>query len=269
MRTMPRQSSFAEPKSASRAPAGNAGAEEIFRIALVDDDDDFREVAGAELGDYGFSVTDFQDGRSLLDYFAAGNSTDVIILDWKLPSMPGIELLSRLQRQGIAIPAVILTALSGITNEMAALDHGALDFIDKSRGIPVLAKRARLIAAAAKLPLGMPVEETIEQGNLRLRPRLSRAYRRGLDVGLTVTEFNVVRLLAEHVGEPVGYRAIYDCVHRCGFIAGSGQDGYRTNVRSAVKRIRNKFRAIDRDFMEIENFPAFGYRWKDPSPEVS
>jgi len=51
-------------------------------------------------------------------------------------------------------------------------------------------------------------------------------------------------------------------VHSAGFIAGSGEDGYRTNVRSSMKRIRNKFRAIDDAFNEIENFPAFGYRWQ-------
>jgi two-component system response regulator ChvI len=50
-------------------------------------------------------------------------------------------------------------------------------------------------------------------------------------------------------------------VHRTGFIAGSGEDGFRANVRSSVKRIRNKFRSIDADFSEIENFPAFGYSW--------
>lgn len=233
-----------------------------IRVALVDDDDDFREVAGAELGDYGFAVADFQDGPPLLDYFESGHSADVIILDWNLPTFNGIDLLSLLRRQGIRIPVIILTALAGTTYEMAALDRGALDFIDKSRGIPVLAKRARLIAESAKLPPDVPTEETIEQGELRLRLRLSRAYWRGVDVGLTVTEFNIVRRLVEHLGDHVTYRAIYDCVHHSGFIAGSGEDGYRTNVRSSVKRIRNKFRSIDPDFVEIENFPAFGYCWR-------
>jgi two-component system response regulator ChvI len=78
---------------------------------------------------------------------------------------------------------------------------------------------------------------------------------------LTVTEFNIVHLLASRAGEYVTYRAIYDCVHSVGFVAGSGEDGYRTNVRSSIKRIRNKFSAIDDQFGEIGNFPAFGYCW--------
>jgi len=58
-------------------------------------------------------------------------------------------------------------------------------------------------------------------------------------------------------------------LHHVGFIAGSGEHGYRTNVRSSIKRIRNKFRLIDPEFAEIENYPSFGYRWgrpKDPAP---
>ena len=59
----------------------------------------------------------------------------------------------------------------------------------------------------------------------------------------------------------VTYRAVYDCMHHVGFIAGSGENGYRTNVRSSIKRIRNKFRAVDPSFAEIDNYPSFGYRW--------
>jgi len=47
-----------------------------------------------------------------------------------------------------------------------------------------------------------------------------------------------------------------------GFLAGCGDDGYRVNVRSAVKRIRNKFRVHTPGFAEIENHPGLGYRWR-------
>ena len=254
----------AGPVSAAWRRPNNRAGETPIRLLLVDDDDEYREAVGAELGDWGFDVLDFADGGPLFDYFAAGDSADVIVLDWSLPSTNGIDLLPQLRRLGVKIPVIILTAHAGTTYEMDALDRGALDFIDKSRGVPVLAKRCRLIAEAAKLPQDMPTEEIIEHGALTLRPRLSRAFWRGSDVQLTVTEFNIVRRLVENAGNHVTYRAIYDCVHHIGFIAGSGEDGYRTNVRSSVKRIRNKFRAIDPDFMEIENFTSFGYCWKNP-----
>ena len=263
------QSSFASRNSAPLQQPSDAPTEAPVRLVLVDDDNDFREAVGAELGDYGFEVIDFDDSQPLFDYFAAGSSADLIVLDWNLPTTNGIDILPQLRRQGVMIPVVILTAMAGTTYEMTALDRGALDFIDKSRGVAVLAKRARLIAEAAKLPPEIPAEETIEVGALTLRPRLCRAYWHGTDVNLTVTEFNIIRRLVDNAGDHVSYRAIYDCVHHCGFIAGSGEDGYRTNVRSSVKRIRNKFRAIDADFMEIENFPAFGYCWKGRGTPLS
>lgn len=61
------------------------------------------------------------------------------------------------------------------------------------------------------------------------------------------------------------YRAIYDRLHYEGFIAGSGEHGYRANVRSAIKRIRNKFRDFDPGFGEIVNYTAFGYCWGTPN----
>jgi two-component system response regulator ChvI len=59
----------------------------------------------------------------------------------------------------------------------------------------------------------------------------------------------------------VTYRAIYDRVHYEGFIGGGGENGYRTNVRGIVKRMRKKFLQCDETFAEIDNFVGLGYRW--------
>jgi two-component system, OmpR family, response regulator ChvI len=54
-------------------------------------------------------------------------------------------------------------------------------------------------------------------------------------------------------------------MHYAGFVAGSGDHGYRSNVRSCIKRIRAKFHACDPDFDEIQNHMGFGYCWKTPA----
>jgi two-component system response regulator ChvI len=102
-------------------------------------------------------------------------------------------------------------------------------------------------------------------GKLRLKPETSRALWNGLDVDLTLGEYNIVYLLASKAGSFVTYRAVYDRLRYEGFIAGSGNNGFRANVRSAIKRIRNKFRACDPAFDEIENYTGFGYCWRKPS----
>ena len=237
------------------------------RLVFVEDDQDFREAAAAELEDLGFEVECFAEGAALLEAFANGTTADVIVLDWNLPAITGIDLIPRLRRAGVLLPVVLLTGKSTPNLENLALDHGALDFVDKTRGLPILAKRIRLILESAKKPEVMRAEEVLDVGPLQLKLRVCRATWNGADIGLTLTEYKIVHLLVSNLGNHLTYRAVYDTMHHEGFIAGSGEDGYRTNVRSCIKRIRNKFRALDGNFACIANYPSFGYRWEsDPLP---
>ena len=102
-------------------------------------------------------------------------------------------------------------------------------------------------------------------GALSLWQRNPRIQWRGQDVGLTLTEYKVISQLVANAGKPLTYRAIYDTMHYAGFMAGFGADGYLVNVRSAMKRIRKKFLALDPAFAEIENFAAVGYAWRKPA----
>ena len=235
-----------------------------IRLIFVDDDDDYREAATAEIVDLGFVVESFADGASMLASVADGLDADVIVLDWSMPTMSGINLLSRLRREGILLPVVFLTGRSSYSHENLAFYRGALDFVDKSRGVPILAKRLHAIVKSSRRPPELEVDETQHCGRLMLKPRVSRAFWDAIDVNLTVSEFNVVRLLVSNVGNHVTYRAVYDGMHSVGFIAGSGEEGLSTNVRSTIKRIRNKFRLVDPEFAETENYPSFGYRWRRP-----
>ena len=232
-----------------------------IRIALVEDDDNYREAVSNELVDHGFDVTTFSDGNALLRAFGDGADAEIIVLDWGLPAMSGVDLMPRLRRIGIAVPVVFLTARSQPAHEKLAFDRGAQDFVDKARGVPILAHRLRLIANSVKKPSEPGPVDNLHCGRLILKPRISRAFWDGADIDLTLTEFKIVHLLASNVGSYVTYRAVYDCMHYVGFIAGSGKNGYRTNVRSCIKRIRNKFRTVDPTFAEIDNYQSFGYRW--------
>ena len=111
----------------------------------------------------------------------------------------------------------------------------------------------------------MAVKERLTSGKLALNTETSRACWNQVDVGLTLGEYNIVHLLVSKAGSFVTYRAIYDRLRFEGFVAGTGNDGYRANVRSVIKRIRNKFRAGDAAFDEIENYTGFGYCWRRPA----
>ena len=232
-------------------------------LLLVDDDDLFRESLGLNLIDEGYEITSFCNGSDALSYLENGGTADVALLDWRMPSLTGLEVLRRMRRCGIAIPVIFLTVLSDDIYEEAALAGGAVDFIDKSRRLPILLRRLQLIAEGVRPALDAAPQRAISLrlGRLELRFDVNRALWGGQTVDLTLTEFKIVTLLAEKAEQDVGYREIYDLVHGKDFIAGHGVQGYRANVRTFIKRIRKKFRDGDPDFDHIENYPGFGYRW--------
>ena len=234
-----------------------------LRLIVVDDDALFCAMLAAELEGHGFSVKFFTDGQALLQSPDIAVDTDIILLDWNMPHIKGIDLLPRMHKLGINVPVVFLTDRPLAIDEAMAFDRGAVDFVDKSRGVAILAHRLRVAAQARGSEL--VGESSYRCGRLVLQHHVSRAFWDDVDIDLTVGEFRIVHLLARNVGQYVGYRAIYDELRYPGFIGGTGENGYRANVRSAIKRIRRKFEKHDPHFDEIHNFMAFGYLWGQPS----
>jgi two-component system response regulator ChvI len=233
-------------------------------IVLVDDDDLFCETLGLTLTDLGYEVTSFSGGTTALDHFASGGQADIVLLDWQMPGINGLEVLRRLRHSENIAPVVVLTGLEEDTCEEAALENGAADFIVKSRGLSILVKRLRLIADGARP--GRPTNgrrrsDIMHLGRLELRFDINRAHWADTPLGLTLTEFKILALLARRAGEDVSYREIYDVVHGKNFTAGDGDTGYHANVRTLIKHIRKKFRDADPEFERIQNYAGFGYRW--------
>jgi two-component system, OmpR family, response regulator ChvI len=236
-------------------------------ILVVDDDALFRESLNTNLIDAGFSTVAVGDGNSAVQHLSSSPATDIVLLDWKMPGMSGIEVLQKLRLEKIDIPVIFLTVLSDQIYEEVGLLGGAVDFIEKSRSFSILLRRIELILSGSKSKLApqSPQERKTELakfGKLTLRYDSRRATWNHVNVGLTLTEFNIVAYLTEYADRDVSYREIYDIVHGEGFVAGDGEAGYRTNVRAFIKRIRQKFRDIDPAFSEIKNYPSFGYRWQ-------
>ena len=216
----------------------------------------------------GIDVADVHRGSFLVTDGAWRTSTvlraDVVLLDWCMPGMNGLEVLRRLRRAGNSTPVIFFTVLSEDIYQEAALENGAVDFIDKSRRLSILMKRLRLIVEGARpIPLGDRPQrrDVLRLGDLELRFDTHRAIWAGTPIDLTLTEFKIVALLVQRTGEDVSYREIYDVVHGKGFAAGYGGEGYRPNVRTFITRIRVKFHDVDPGFQHIYNCAGFGYRW--------
>lgn len=232
------------------------------RILLVDDDQDFVSILSENLTFEGFRTISHTNSEHARDWLLNDGACDIILLDWYMPRLSGLSFLREIRDRKIITPVMILTGVNKDEIEDAALALGAVDFIDKTRRISVLLKRIIMVLENAKTAhAAAPESDPVAIGDLTLLAQHCRAYWRGEEVNLTVTEFNVIRLMTSKPGKDFTYREIYDVVHREGFCAGDGAEGIRVNVRSLIRRIRNKFRAMDDGFKAIENYPAFGYRW--------
>jgi len=246
-------------------PFAHVGEPGTIRVLLVEDDQIYRDSLSNELSKHGFAVHGFADGASMLRALDSAIDADIIILDWGLPKTLGIDLLPQLRRHGVTLPVVFLSGRTMPANESLAFDRGAIDFIDKARGVEVLVRRLRRVVKASNRTEQLQTDRSMICGNLLLRPDVSRAYWKDTDLDLTLGENNIVHLLVSNVGKYITYRAVYDRLRHEGFIAGDGAEGYRANVRSAIKRIRNKFSRVEPSFDEIENYAGFGYCWKKPA----
>jgi two-component system, OmpR family, response regulator ChvI len=251
------------------AACATAGTRSPARVTLVDDNDLFRESLALNLTEAGFEVNAFASGEAAVAHLVKA-SDDIVLLDWMMPGMNGIEVLRRIRAANLSVPIVLLTGLTDQIYEEAALQSGAVDFVEKSRSFTILRRRIELIVQGTKTGAAETAPATSDgpvfrHGDLELRRDTARAFWKGQEVPLSFTEFKIVDLLASRAGEDVRYRDLYDLVHGAGFITGKGSEGYRANTRAFIKRIREKFRAVDDGWSVLENYSRFGYRWRDPT----
>jgi two-component system, OmpR family, response regulator ChvI len=230
------------------------------RLLLVDDDALFRESLSLNLVEEGYEVASVEGGEEALDELSKPEEIHAVLLDLRMPGLDGLGVLKLMRERGHTMPVLFLTALTNSLYEETALALGAVDFICKSRSLSVIVKRLSLIADGCRRATTAGTE-LIRRGTLELRPLLGRAFLDNKRVELSLTEFTILQTLAETPKHSVSYREIYDLVHGKGFVAGWGEEGYRGNVRTFIKRIRHALRAIDDEFDCVKNRLGYGYYW--------
>ena len=186
-----------------------------------------------------------------LDASAADIDAVIAVIDRSLTDMWNPP-----NAQKVNAPLVVF--INGLASPQA--DYGS-DVINGSIDANSLFTALKL-ATTAERGEADRAEEGVTCGNLKLHN--ARAFWNGVNLGFTIGEYKIVELLASRPGHFFTYRAIYDRLRHEGFVAGEGPRGHWGNVRSAIKRIRNKFRAFDPAFDEIENYTGFGYGWRKP-----
>jgi len=227
-------------------------------IALVDDDRNILTSVSMSLEAEGFNVKTYNDGEEGLEGITT-TPPDLVVLDIKMPRMDGMEVLAKL-REKSALPVIFLTSKDDEVDEVIGLRMGADDYITKPFSQRLLIERIRALLRRQQLqaePEKVNEEEVTERGDLRLDDSRHLCTWKGDAVNLTVTEYLLVKALAQRPGHVKNRDQLIDLAY--------GENIYvddRT-IDSHIKRVRKKFKAVDKAFNQIETLYGIGYRYKE------
>ena len=179
-------------------------------VLVVDDEAAQRALLSYNLEAAGFRVALASDGEEAL-LVAAEEAPDVILLDWMLPRVSGIEVCRQLKarREGQEAAIIMVSARSDESDRVRGLETGADDYITKPYSVSELLARVR-----ANLRRVRPVRagQVIEVGDLRLDAESHRVHRAGAELHLGPTEFRLLSALMEKQGRVWSREALLDRV---------------------------------------------------------
>ncbi|MBN3870981.1 response regulator transcription factor [Nostoc sp. JL33] len=162
-------------------------------ILLVEDEVKLARFVELELSSEGYNISVAHDGIAGLT-LARELSPDLIILDWMLPGMSGLEICRRLRATGISIAVILLTAKDEVNDRVAGLDAGADDYVVKPFSIEELLARIR-----AHLRRTQETDQDIFQfEDLSLNHRTRQVYRGKRAIELTAKEFDLLEYILSH-----------------------------------------------------------------------
>ena len=233
-------------------------------VLVVEDEPAIQELIAYNLKQAGHQPLRADNAEQALNLVS--NALPVLVLlDWMLPGMSGIDLARRLRndRRTKSVPIIMLTARSEEQDKLHGLDTGADDYITKPFSQRLLIERIRALLRRQDLLKQKEDEgskakaEKVVRGNLELDDARHLCTWKGQPVNLTVTEYLLVKALAQRPGHVKNRDQLIDMAY--------GENIYvddRT-IDSHIKRVRKKFKQVDDDFNHIETLYGIGYRYKE------
>lgn len=179
-------------------------------VLLVEDEPAQREVLEYNLAAEGFAVLTAATGGEA-ELLVAETPPDLILLDWMLPEVSGIELCRRFKTHSAtrAIPVVMLSARGEEVDRVRGLDTGADDYVVKPYSMTELMARLRVQLRRTR---PATVGQVLEHGDLRLDTETHRVHRGGAEVKLGPTEFRLLATFMERPGRVFTREALLDRV---------------------------------------------------------
>jgi len=237
-------------KASARNTTPTAMSTPLKPTALVIDDElQIRRLLRVCLEDDGYRVLEAATGQDGITQ-AAQHPPDIVLLDLGLPDMDGVTVLKRI-REWSRVPVIVLSVRDREEDKVAALDHGADDYVTKPFGTAELLARLRVAQRHA-----LPTAESplFRLGDLEVDLTARVVKLRGQEVKLTATEYSLLRLFVQHAGKVLTHRQILKEVWGPNYM---DQTHY---LRVYIAHLREKLEADPAKPRLISTEPGVGYR---------
>lgn len=226
-------------------------------ILLVDDEPGILEIVRAYLQKEGFTVRTAATGQRALDAVAT-QPPDLVVLDLRLPDIPGEEVCSRL-RMTSSVPVLMLTAKSSEEDRVRGLALGADDYLVKPFSPRELVARVRAILRRATPDTGPPADVLVlAQGLIEVDIPRHGVHVNGEDIVLTASEFRLLSALCRQPGRVFTRFELLEAMQ------GHGGEGFERTVDVHVKNIRRKLNdAAPNAGAHLSTVYGVGYRFSE------
>ncbi|UQT54899.1 response regulator transcription factor [Streptomyces durmitorensis] len=242
------------PPPQGRPHAGD-GAPDVPRVLVVDDDPTVAEVVAGYLERGGYTVERAEDGLGALER-AGAFRPDLVVLDLMLPGMDGLEVCRRLRAKG-PVPVIMLTARGDEDDRILGLEIGADDYVTKPFSPRELVLRVGSVLRRSRAARAPETVATLRAAGLWVDPVARRATKSGVELALTLREFDLLAFLLRHPGQAFGREELMREVWGWEF-------GDLSTVTVHIRRLRGKVEDDPARPCLIQTVWGLGYRLDVP-----
>lgn len=210
-----------------------------MKILIAEDEADMRKIIRLYLEKEGYEVTAAADGSEALDKLCEQHF-DLVIADWMMPRMSGIELLEQIKSLSISVKTMLLTAKGEVRDEITGLTCGADEYVRKPFEPAVLMLRVKKL---------LQTEAELRCGSITLNSGLYKVMDGEKEIMVTPKEFQLLETFLLNKGITLSRETLLERVW------GSDYDGDDRTLDTHVRRLRGK---IGRDY--ITTYVGVGYR---------
>ena len=224
-------------------------------VLIVEDDPSIRRGLRTTLSALGFDLGEAANGEAALGRLRMVDY-DAVLMDLNMPGMGGVEACRQVRKEFPRIAILVITVRDSQEDKVEALDAGADDYITKPFQIAELTARIRAAVRRSRYPVKNS-EAMIQVGVFELYPDRRILKKRGQEIRLTPTEFDLLAFLMNHAGHPVLHSKLLSAVW------GPEYGDEREYLRTFILQLRRKLEDDPANPAYLKTLNYLGYVFSD------